>query len=167
MATSYCDQVSVDVLIRPVEEGDLAAFFAFQLDAEANRMAAFAPPDPADRAAFDAHWARVLGDPDVTVRTVTAGGVVVGNVLSFPDADVTEVGYWIGRQYWGLGYATEALSALLREVTVRPLRARTAKDNVRSLAVLHKCGFRVTGEDRGFAEARGGEIEEYVLELRD
>ena len=43
--------------------------------------------------------------------------------------------------------------------------ARAAADNAASLRVLAKCGFEVVGEDRGFANARGEEIDEYVLEL--
>jgi RimJ/RimL family protein N-acetyltransferase len=49
----------------------------------------------------------------------------------------------------------------------RPLRARVADDNVASRHVLEKCGFRVVATERGFAEARSGEIEEFVLRLED
>jgi len=34
-----------------------------------------------------------------------------------------------------------------------------------SLRVLEKCGFRIIGEDKGFANARGREVEEFLLEL--
>jgi RimJ/RimL family protein N-acetyltransferase len=61
--------------------------------------------------------------------------------------------------------APEALRAFLAVDTERPLRARAAKDNVGSLRVLAKCGFEVIGEDIGFANARGQEIEEVVLSL--
>ena len=50
-------------------------------------------------------------------------------------------------------------------VTVRPLFARAAQDSVGSRRVLEKCGFVICGEDKGFAAARGAEIEEYVLRL--
>jgi len=50
-------------------------------------------------------------------------------------------------------------------VTMRPLHARAAKDNVASIRVLQKCGFVVTGSDRSFATARGMEIDEAILEL--
>ena len=48
----------------------------------------------------------------------------------------------------------------------RPLYARAAKDNIASLRVLEKCGFTIAGYARGFANARGEEVEEVVLELR-
>ena len=64
-----------------------------------------------------------------------------------------------------LDVATKALAEFLGHVPVRPLYAPAAKDNVASIRVLTKCGFCVTGEERGFANARGSEIQELVLEL--
>ncbi|SCL34018.1 Protein N-acetyltransferase, RimJ/RimL family [Micromonospora nigra] len=154
-----------DLRLRPVVEDDLVEFFAHQVDPEANRMAAFTTPDPADPRAFATHWVRLLTDPAIVARTVTVDGVVVGHVLAFPVGTSTEVSYWIDRRHWGRGHATRALSALLREVTRRPLRARTAVDNHASLAVLRRCGFVVTGTDRAYAPARGHDVDEYVLEL--
>jgi RimJ/RimL family protein N-acetyltransferase len=92
---------------------------------------------------------------------------VVGNVATFVDDEFgkQEVTYWIGKEFWGQGIATTALSRLLAEVTTRPIYGRAAKDNLGSIRVLEKCGFRITGQDRGFANARGKEIEEVILEL--
>ena len=42
---------------------------------------------------------------------------------------------------------------------------RVAKDNIASFRVLEKCGFVVTGEGSGFANARHGIVEEYVMTL--
>ncbi|MER7459347.1 GNAT family protein [Micromonospora sp. NPDC126480] len=154
-----------DLRLRPVLDADLPLFFAHQLDAEANWMAAFGPVDPADRVAFDAHWRRVRADRAVVSRTVLVGGEVVGHVNAFPADGRIEVSYWIDPRRWGRGYATAALAALLGEVPLRPVHARVAKDNRASLAVLRKCGFVVTGEDRGYAHGRGAEVEEWILEL--
>ncbi|RYG88951.1 MAG: N-acetyltransferase, partial [Alphaproteobacteria bacterium] len=64
------------------------------------------------------------------------------------------------------GYATWALREFLARINrARPISARCAKDNSRSLRVLTKCGFTVVGEGQGFANARGAEIEEYILIL--
>jgi RimJ/RimL family protein N-acetyltransferase len=46
---------------------------------------------------------------------------------------MTEVTYWIDRACWGQGIATRALGLLLEEISVRPIRARAASDNVGSL----------------------------------
>ncbi|KAB1910456.1 GNAT family N-acetyltransferase [Micromonospora sp. AMSO31t] len=154
-----------EVRLRPVRDEDLPAFFAHEQDPQATWMAAFGPKDPADRAAFDAHWARIRADPRIVLRTVTAGGEVVGRVAAFPVGERTEVSYWIDPARWGRGHATAALAALLRELPRGPVHARAAKDNAASLAVLRKCGFVVVGEDSGYAESRGAEVEEYLLEL--
>ena len=92
-------------------------------------------------------------------------GEVAGNVSSFVLFGDPAVGYWLGREFWGKGIATRALAAFLEIVTVRPLYARAAKDNIGSRRVLEKCGFAVIGEDKGYAHARSKEIEEVVLRL--
>jgi RimJ/RimL family protein N-acetyltransferase len=51
------------------------------------------------------------------------------------------------------------------EVGIRPLYARAASDNAGSLRVLEKTGFRVIDTEVSFAPARGGEIEETILQL--
>jgi RimJ/RimL family protein N-acetyltransferase len=135
------------------------------LDSVANHMAAFTAKDPTDREAFTAHWTRVLGDDTITKKTVLVRGQVAGHVVSFERFGKPEVSYWIGRDHWGKGIATAALSALLDLVTERPLYARVAKDNVASLRVLEKCGFAICGDDKGFANARGVEVEEFILRL--
>ncbi len=153
--------------LRAVEDDDLPVFFAQQLDAEARQMAAFTVKDPTDRAAFLAYWRRNLANPTAIHRTIMVDGAVVGSVASYADEGRQEVTYWLGREYWGRGLATSALALFLRDVnTVRPIYGRVAKDNIPSRRVLEKCGFRVVGEERGFANARGTEIDELLLELR-
>lgn len=160
--------MTTDVLLRDVTEGDLPIFFEQQRDPAANRMAAFTAKDPADRAAFMAKWAKILGDDSITKRTILFGGQVAGSISTFvaPWSGKLEVTYWIGREFWGKGIATKALAALLSAVKTRPLYSRVARDNIASLRVLEKCGFMIVGYERGFANARGEEVEEVVLELR-
>jgi RimJ/RimL family protein N-acetyltransferase len=155
---------SVDVVLRPVHDSDLPVFFRQMNDPESLAMAAFTPRDPADREAFDAHWKRILAS-DAVQRTVLLDGDVVGSAAVYGEPDEREVTYWIDRAYWGRGIATAALRALLAEVPQRPLYARAAADNAGSVRVLEKCGFRVSAQARGFANARGAEIDELVLVL--
>lgn len=155
------------VQLRGVQPSDLDLFFDMQQDPEANRMAAFTARDPSDRAAFDEHWARILSDPEVTIRAVLFRGAVVGTVGRYLDHEFghTEVTYWIRREYWGRGLATLALTEFLRQEPQRPLYARAAADNIASIRVLEKCGFVRVGTGRGFAYARGQEVAEAVLRL--
>ncbi len=159
----------IEVSLREVAETDLPIFFDFQRDSAANFMAAFTPRDPTDREAFAAHWNRILNDDTVLVKTIIFDGHVVGSVAKFVDKEFgkPEVTYWIGKEYWGMGLATKALARFLREVTVRPIYGRAAKDNVASIRVLEKCGFTMSGQGKGFANARGKVVEEVILELAD
>lgn len=153
------------ITIREVEAADLETFYAHQLDPEANRMAAFVGKEPRDRPAFAAHWEKILHSPRITQRTIVADGKVAGHVACFPMEGNLEVTYWLGREFWGQGIATEALKQLLRLVAERPILARTATDNLGSLRVLQKCGFTIVGQDTGFAHGRGEDTAEYLLRL--
>ncbi len=159
----------IEVSLRDVAETDLPIFFDFQRDSAANYMAAFTARDPTDKEAFAAHWNRILNDDTVLVKTIIFDGQVVGSVAKFVDKEFgkPEVTYWIGKEYWGMGLATKALARFLREVTVRPIYGRAAKDNVASIRVLEKCGFTMSGQGKGFANARGKVVEEVILELAD
>lgn len=126
------------VRLRNVADDDLPIFFEHQLDPAATAMAAF---PPRDHEAFMAHWARILGDDSVVLKTILFGEQVAGNVVSWLDEDERLVGYWIGREYWGKGIATAALEAFLQVVEPRPLHARVATHNIGSIRVLEKCGF--------------------------
>ncbi|MEU5325484.1 GNAT family N-acetyltransferase [Streptomyces parvus] len=155
-----------EVSLRAVEDADLPLFFAWMSDPDATRVAAFTPKNPTDRSAFDAHWARIRsGSGGVVMRTAVADGVVVGHVGAYGEMGDRQVTYWIDRAHWGRGLATAALRAFLDETPTRPLHARAAADNLGSRRVLEKCGFVVTGTDRGFAQARGEEIDEVLVTL--
>lgn len=154
-----------NVELRKVHDKDRPIFFEQQLDPLANQMAAFTAKDPADRDAFEAHWVKIASDERITIRTIVYNGQVAGHIESFERFGKQEVSYWLGREYWGRGIATRALALFLEMVSARPLYARVAKDNFASLRVLEKCGFAVIGEDRGFANARGQEIDEFILKL--
>ena len=155
-----------DFSLRDVLETDLPIFFAYQLDPEAQTMAAFTSKDPTDQQAFMAHWHRILADPTTIIRTIIVDGQVAGSVSSYEDAGRPEVTYWLGKNYWGKGLASRALTEFLAHANpTRTMYARAAKDNIGSLRVLEKCGFKIIGEDRGFANARGKEVEEFLLQL--
>ncbi len=162
MTTRVSGPLTGGVSLREVTEGDLPAFFEHRLDPEATRMAAF---PVRERDAFMAHWARILGDETIVKKTVLVDGRVAGNVVSFEQDGKPEVGYWIGRGFWGRGVATVALSAFLGLVRTRPLYAHVAKRNVASIRVLEKCGFVLSGEESGPSDVPGDEVEAFVLVL--
>jgi RimJ/RimL family protein N-acetyltransferase len=151
---------SDSVRLRNIEPDDLPIFYEQQLDPDATRMAAF----PArDRASFDTHWERnILGNPDAITQTILVDGEIAGNIGSWPQEGIRLVGYWIGKEYWGKGVATRALSAFLHVVTDRPLYAHVVKHNIGSIRVLEKCGFSMEQK----VEVAGDGVVELVLVLQ-
>ncbi|MFN2490888.1 MAG: GNAT family N-acetyltransferase [Actinomycetota bacterium] len=136
------DQEPNAVVLRDVTDRDVAVFFEHQLDAVANELAAF----PArDHEAHRAHWARILRDDTIITKSILVNGQVAGNIVSWEQKGNREVGYWIGRDHWGKGVATKALSQFIELVLQRPLHAYVAKHNAGSIRVLEKCGFRPCG----------------------
>lgn len=157
--------MTITIRLRNVTEEDVETFFEHQSDAAASQMAAFTSRDPSDRGAFAERWKRILGDDTIVKKTIIIDGRIAGHVSCFERSGFPEVTYWLGREYWGRGFATVALHELLRMVAQRPMYARAAKDNVASIRVLEKCGFQLCGEERAFANARNGEIDEVVMRL--
>jgi RimJ/RimL family protein N-acetyltransferase len=150
------------VCLRSVLDVDLPILFEQQLDPEATAMVAF---PSRDRQAFLAHWSKLMANEAVTVRTILSAGQVAGNIVCWDQEGKQEVGYWLGREFWGKGIATEALRQFLGVIKTRPLYAHVAKLNPASRRVLEKCGFEVIGT-QWVLEAEGGAlIEESILKL--
>ncbi|WP_394850205.1 GNAT family N-acetyltransferase [Pendulispora brunnea] len=132
------------MLLRDVTENDLPILFEHQREPEANRMAAF-PAREYD--AFMAHWReKVLPIPSNMKKAIVVDGVVVGNIVSWEGDGKRLVGYWIGSAHWGRGIASAALAAFVaHHERTRPLHAYVAAENVGSIRVLEKAGFRPAG----------------------
>ena len=151
-----------EVQLRNVEDRDLEVFFDHQADPQAVEMAAF----PArDKDQFAAHWAKVRADDTKVVRTIVADGMVAGNIGSWQENGQQLLGYWVGRECWGRGVATQALALFVDEVSIRPLYAHVAVHNVGSIRVLDKCGFRRDRVQEAMAPATDDGIEELIFVL--
>ncbi len=150
------------VHLRPVTESDLSILFKHQREPEANRIAAFSARE---RAAFMAHWAKILGDRALVAMAVLVDNCVAGNIGCWTQDGQRLIGYWIGQEYWGQGVATKMLSIFLHHITDRPLYAHVAKHNVASIRVLEKCGFKFCAKaTNAIGEAVDG-IEEMVFSI--
>jgi RimJ/RimL family protein N-acetyltransferase len=155
----------MNVSLRPVEDRDLDAIYRQTTDPESIRMAAFTAENQTDREAFLRRMTRLRADTSVSVRVIDVDGEVAGTIGSFRIDDQPEVTYWVDRAHWGKGIASAALQIVLDEIAERPVYARAASDNLGSIRVLEKAGFRRVDVDRGFAAGRGEEIEETILRL--
>ena len=153
---------AANVRLRTIESADLPVLYGFQLDTEANQLAA---TNPRNVDQFNDHWQKILNDPSVTVRSIQVDDELAGCISCFKSDGHDSIGYWIGKNFWGQGVATQALRLLLGEVSARKIRARVAVSNAGSLRVLQKCGFRIIGHRHSPADERYHECEEAILEL--
>ncbi|GAA0813423.1 N-acetyltransferase GCN5 [Spirilliplanes yamanashiensis] len=129
--------------LRDVVDADLETLFAQEQEPEANRLAHF-PARPRD--AFLAHWrTRILGNPDGRAQAVEVDGELAGSIVAWWQDGRRFVGYWFGRAFWGRGVGTAALRLFLAGEAARPLYADPHADNVASVRLLEKCGFRREG----------------------
>jgi RimJ/RimL family protein N-acetyltransferase len=122
-------------------------------------------------------WPYALGDAEAFLRAPQdvrapallvfaheSGSVrLIGSAAIHPSADgPPELGYWITPDAWGRGYATEAARAMLDmagALRIREVSAQHFVDNPASGRVLHKLGFRPTGEQtRTYSPARRAEV---------
>ena len=150
-----------ELILREVQEGDLATFFEQQLEPEAVQMAAV---PSRTRAAFLLHWTKSMAVETSIFRTIIFHGEVAGHIVYWEDSGECKIGYWLGKGYWGKGIATAALSLFLGLVKVRPLYAHLAKHNIASRRVLENCGFTISGENI-FSEADGKIAEDFIMRL--
>ena len=151
------------ILLRDVIESDLPILYEQQLDPDALAMAAF---PSRDREAFMAHSARIMSDESIIFKAIIFDGQVAGSMVSWVMEGEREVGYWLGKEYWGKGIATQALAQYVAIVKTRPLYAHVARHNIGSRRVLEKCGFQDIGED-AYMNPAGAEVEEFILKLDD
>ena len=99
-------------------------------------------------------------DADEKVFGIEHAGELIG-VTGYhgdPSANSAEVGYWIGKPYWGYGFATEAASAVIDYIFRNKIAATITcghfDDNPASARVIEKLGFEKTGSQPWWCEAR-------------
>jgi [ribosomal protein S5]-alanine N-acetyltransferase len=144
---------------------DLETLFIFQLDKEANYLAAFTSKDPTDKTTYMEKWTKLLTDNSINIQTILFNGKIAGSIAKYEIESTPEITYWIGKDFWGQGIATSALKKFLKIEKVRPIYGRVVFDNFSSQKVLEKCGFKKIGMEKGFANARNKEIEEIIFKL--
>lgn len=150
--------------LRDWREGDEARLSEIASDRNVSRYmtARFPYPYTLD----DAKWwiGRNTGD-DATNFAILADGVIIGGcgyeVGEYERACGAEIGYWLGRAYWGRGIATAVLKHLsayaFERHELRRLQATIYAPNAASARVAEKCGYTREGILRK-AIAKDGEV---------
>ena len=102
----------------------------------------------------EAEWNRWPAGPYLIERQEDRK-LLGGTGLAFESPTVAATGYVLARDAWGLGYATEALAAMVslaRQVGVQKLYALCHPNHQASIRVLEKCGFVLEDLLSGFAD---------------
>jgi len=155
--------------LRPLTLADAPAVAAYINDPGVNRMVRSAPARQplcgVEGWIMIVNGRRPLGQD--FVYAIEAEGELAGVIGANVRGAGAEIGYWLGRPFWGFGYATEAVRALLPEAArLGPLAAAHFADNPGSGRVLEKAGFVYTGAtERQFCLARGERVETRLMRL--
>jgi RimJ/RimL family protein N-acetyltransferase len=160
------------LILRPLELADARRIAALAAAPEVARMVASIPlPFPHICAEG---WILILKARaplglDHVYAVERPGEGIIGCIGAHrrPTGGPAEFGYWIGRPYWGCGFATEAARAAAGEARGHwALRAGHFVDNPASGRVLEKAGFCYTGAtELRFSLARAAKTETRLMEL--
>lgn len=155
-ATRHIETASVR--LRPLARADAAAIARLANDREVVRMTSRMPyPYRLEDAEsfLDFLAAQPEGEAAEVAFAIEADGALAG-VAGWKGAcgeSPPEIGYWLGRSFWGRGVATAAATAALTrffsETAADAIAAVVRQDNPASARVLEKLGFRRTGDGVG------------------
>ena len=141
------------LLLRPVSESDAGALFACCRDPEVGINAGWKPHESLEetRALMEQVF---LGQESVWAIVLADSGRLIGTGGLIPDPKrengrARMLGYSLGKEYWGSGYMTEAVRAILRcgfeLMDLELISAYCYPGNERSKRVIAKCGFQYEG----------------------
>jgi [ribosomal protein S5]-alanine N-acetyltransferase len=145
---------------RPIDARDAGRIAMFAGEWDVARMTSRIPHP---YSLIDADlWIASLGS-DEFVRAVERDGELIGAVGYIANlAGQAEIGYWIGKPWWGNGYATEAARTLMHhcfdKCGFKQLTCGHFVDNPASARVIKKLGFRRVGTGAQWCEARQSEV---------
>ena len=132
------------LVLRPFVEGDGAQVVPLLNDYEVSKWLAKVPHP------FRAQDLRLHGEGGVSrwpsLAAVCRGDTVMGGI----SLHVEHLGYWLGRHYWGQGYASEAVSAgvaFLMKNGAQQICSGVFEGNEASARILRKCGFQEASRD--------------------
>lgn len=152
--------------LKNTELNDLEVLFDFQLDQKANYLAAFTSKDPTDKISYLEKWTKLLSNTSINSKTIFIKNKIVGSIAKYEIDGVAEITYWIGKEFWRKGIASNALCLFLEIEKKRPINGRVAFDNFGSIKVLEINGFKQIGIEKGFSNSRNMEIDEIIYQLK-
>ena len=114
-------------------------------------------------------WLNNISGDDLLFSIFLNNSLIGGVGLTPEENNDYDLGFWIGRDYWGKGYVTEAAMALIqfakKELKLKQIKACHIKGNTSSSNVLRRLGFKEIGECEEFFVSRGKVMPTVVLQL--
>mgnify|MGYP001341812698 CR=1 FL=1 len=158
--------------LRPVTPADAPRIAILGGDWDVARMTGRIPYPYSEAAAL--HWVSGLAEGEI-VSGIELDGALIG-ICGYSPAEGRspgqsgELGYWIGKPYWGHGFAAEAAGALIEhgftKAGIRRFTCSHFLDNLASARVAAKLGFQPTGSCEGWCEARRQHLPAMCYERR-
>jgi [ribosomal protein S5]-alanine N-acetyltransferase len=147
--------------LRPLTLADAPAVHRLMSDPAV--MAFWDSPPIADPAVTKEFLARMVADADAFYWAIERrqDGAFIGCCdLSDIDPDHRrgDIGFMLGREHWGKGYAFEAMQQVIahaRALGLKRLQARTHLGHARSIRLLERLGFAQEGRLRSYIERDG------------
>lgn len=161
------------LVLRPWQESEAGILYKYARDPDIGLIAGWAPHTSVEnsleiiRTVFSAPetYAVVLKE---TSEPVGSCGIMFANSLhsaNMKDREA-EIGYWIGKPYWGQGLIPEAVCALLErsfnELKLDALWCGYYEGNSKSKRVCEKCGFKFNHTNRDILSPLGDKRTEHL-----
>lgn len=158
------------LVLRPQRLSDAGSIAEALSDFQVNRMLARVPAPYYRQDALEWLIMRTSGTlPDWDFAITCEDDTLIGVVSIEKRRGEWHLGYWLNRPYWGRGYMSEAVAAVLeRFFEAMPdevLYSGVFADNPASMRVQEKLGFRVTGCHEAYAVARSSMVTHLDTEL--
>ena len=103
-------------------------------------------------------WLKIVDNEEFNLNIFLNDDLIGGVGLTPIEDDFCELGYWLGVEYWGQGYATESVMELLNyaksNTPCEKFKANVFKENVASAKVLEKNGFKRVEDREVFSISR-------------
>ena len=151
------------LLLRPPALADAARISLLAGDYDVASMTGTLPHPYSEQMAAEWIESAAAGEEGVVFAIERSGALVGCTGYRAFGSDHAELGYWIGKPYWGMGYASEAVAALIGHAFEVDgfdyLVAGHFTDNPASERVIRKLGFVAFGEETRSCAARDAEAQ--------
>ncbi len=165
----------MDVTLELIKESDIEALYPLGNDKDVSWMSGGGLTYPLTYEEFRTKKTITLSVAigELETYVIRWGNKPVGSIGYFRREidNPLEIGYWIGKEYWGMGIVSKALKlaldAMRKSGIQGKLIATTMADNIGSQHILLKCGFFETGTEVFPSLARGMDVKgvHFALEL--